>query len=271
MDIQAIDNHQLSIDAGKYWSLPFRVKNTEDLILFDISVHQTRAQLDDIRVYVMDDNNFRTWEHNLQARRAGARVGALPTVDMHVSTSLNWGSLSFRPTNLGNFHLVLDNTHSNITSKDIELSIYKIPAENPDKRIVREITERQQWKEAWNSFTKAELDLSEGKGASCCDNLRRGLINLLVRVCEALSGQPITLDPGKATDIGELKTRLSSYTPAYTIAPITQAWSLASELAKTERRGGQEPPLAHVLYAHRLVYAAAAFLVSIRAELRPPR
>ena len=72
------------------------------------------------------------------------------------------------------------------------------------------------------------------------------------------------MDAGKATDIGQLKELIRAYTPEYTIAPVTQAWSLASELSKTERRGGEEPPLNQVLLAYRITYAAAVFLISIR-------
>ena len=265
MTVEALDSYELKVEQGKYWTLPLKFENPENFALFEVNVNDNL----DIRAYVLDDDNFATWTYNLQARRAGARVGGLPIVEMYSSATLQWGTLSFRPPRAGLYHFVLDNTYSTLTPKRIRLTVYRLEVGDPVRRSVREVALGRGWNDVWGYFEQAEDHLSQGRLASCCDDLRRGLINLWIKVCEALSGEPVYLGAGKATDVGQLKQRLRAYTPDYTIAPITQAWSLASELSKTERRGGAEPPLNQVVLAYRMTYAAAAFLVSIQVGIMP--
>lgn len=265
MAAEVVDSYEITIRQHDYWALPFRVENPENFVLFEVNVNQNL----DIKACVLDDGNFKTWTHNFQALQAGARVERLPTVEMYSSMTLRWGTLSFKPQERGVYHLVLDNTYSILTPKKIMLTIYRLQVEDPVRRSVRETALHRGWHDVWASFEHAEGCLSRGNLASCCDNLRRGLINLWIKVCEALSGEPVYLDAGKATDVGQLKERLKAYTPEYSIAPVTQAWSLASELSKTERRAGVEPPLNQVVLAYRMTYAAAAFLVSIQVGVMP--
>lgn len=267
MSLEVLDSYEVIIQQQDYWALPLRFENPENFALFEVNVDQNL----DINAYVLDDDNFKTWTYNLQAQRAGARAEQLPIVEMYTSMTLQWGTLSFKPQRPGVYHLVLDNTYSISTPKRIRLTAYRLQVEDPVRRSVREAAFHRGWHDIWVSFEQAEGFLSQGKRASCCDSLRRGLINLWTKVCETLSGQPVYLDAGKATDVGQLKERLRAYTPEYTIAPVTQAWSLASELSKTERRGGEEPPLNQVVLAYRMTYAAAAFLVSIQVGVMPAR
>lgn len=262
MTTEVIDTYEITVQQRDYWVLRINVENPDNFVLFEVNVDQVL----DIEVYVLDDDNFKTWTHNLQALQAGARAERLPIVNMHSSMKLNWGTLSFKAQEHGSYYLVLDNTYSILKPKKILLTIYRLQVEDPVRRSVREAALHRDWQDVWASFEQAEDCLSQRKLAGCCDNLRRGLINLWIKVCEALSGQPVYLDAGKATDVRQLKERLKAYTPDYTIALLTQAWSLASELSKTERRAGAEPPLNQVVLAYRMTYAAAAFLVSIQVR-----
>lgn len=260
MVIELIDSQELIIKQREYWSQPLPFQNSENFALFDISVNNNL----DISAYLLDDANFQIWIHNLQAQRAGARRVGLPIVTMFSSMKLHFGTLSFKPQIPGLYYLVLDNTYSINTPKRIMLSTYKLQVEDDLRRSLREVTSKRGWNDVWTSFEQADNYLSQGSLASCCDSLRRGLLNLWIKVCETLSGKPVHIDTGKATDIGVLKEQIRAYTPEYTISPITLAWSLTSELSKTERRGGEEPPLNQVLLAHRITYAAAVFLIAIR-------
>lgn len=265
MSAELVESRLVPIASGQYWRHDFWIAHPDDFALFEINVRQDRGQLDDIKAYVLDAQNCTTWEHNLIALRAGAHVSLLPVVTMYQSVTLHWGSLSFKAPSEGLYHLILDNTYSTFTSKNVNLSFYRLQAGDPLRRAIREIMVGNGWSHVWSCFEEAEQRLYEKKGAACCDSLRRGLLNLWVKVCEEVSGQVVAPEPGKATDVGQLKQRLAPYAPDYAIAPIAQAWSLASELAKTEKRGGQEPPLSQVAYAHRLVLASAGYLISIHS------
>lgn len=138
-----------------------------------------------------------------------------------------------------------------------------MPSEWLARRAVREATGRLGWAEAWRLFEQSEVDIENGKLSNSCDNMRKALLVLWVGVCEALSKRPVILEAGKSPDVGLLKEKLSPYAPDYVIGQLSHIWSMASELAHIEKRGGKEPPLNEVIYALRLVYSSAALLVSL--------
>lgn len=257
------ETYSVSIPAGQYWSLQLPVTDIEGFYIFEVDVEQKRRVLDDVRVEVMDDDNAKLWDFRLSAIRAGARAGALPSYTTFTSAKLAWGTLSFRPPSLGRYHIILDNSHSTHTPKDVILKAYWVPQEWLARRAVREATARLGWTEAWRLFTQAEVDLENGKLSNSCDNMRKALLVLWVNVCEALSKKSVMLDAGKSPDVGVLKEKLSPYAADYVIGQLSHVWSMSSELAHIEKRGGKEPPLNEVIYALRLVYSSAAFLVSL--------
>ena len=132
------ETYSVFIRAGKYWSLQLPVTDVEGFYIFEVDVEQKRQVLDDVRVEVMDDDNFKLWDFRLSAIRAGARAGALPSYTTFTSAKLTWGTLSFRPPSLGHYHIVLDNSHSTHTQKDVILKAYWVPQEWLARRAVRE-------------------------------------------------------------------------------------------------------------------------------------
>ena len=257
------ETYSISIPAGKYWSLELQVRDVEGFYIFEVNVEQKRQVLDDVRVQVMDDDNFKVWGFRLNAIRAGARAAGLPSYVTFTSAKLSWGTLSFRPPSPGRYQIVVDNTHSTLTSKDVILKVYWVSSEWGARRSVREVTSRLGWTEAWQLFEQSEADLENGKLSNSCDNMRKALVVLWIKVCEALSKKPVILEAGKSPDVGALKEKLGPYAPDYGIAQLSHIWSTASELAHIEKRGGKEPPLNEVIYAFRLVYSSAAFLASL--------
>ena len=261
------ETHRISIPARNYWSLELPVSDVEGFYIFQVNVEQKRQVLDDVGALIMDDDNFKVWEFRLKAIRAGARAAELPSYATFTSVKLSWGTLSFRPQSPGRYHIVLDNTHSTFTSKDVILNIYWVSSEWSARRSVREAMNRLNWTEVWRLFEQSEADLENGKLSNSCDNMRKALVVLWVKVCEALSKKPVTLEAGKSPDVGALKEKLSPYAPDYAIGQLSHIWSMASELAHIEKGGGKEPPLNEVIYAFRLVYSSAAFLVSLARPL----
>lgn len=261
------ETYSFSIPARDYWSLQLPASNIEGFYVFEVNVEQKRQVLDDVGVLVLDKDNFKTWEFRIQAIRAGARAAELPPFETFTSAKLTWGTLSFRPPFPGQYHIVVNNAHSTITSKNVTLNVYWVSSEWSARRSVREAIGRLGWTEAWRLFEQAEADLENSKLSNSCDNMRKALIVLWVKVCEALSKKTVDLDTGKAPDIGVLKKKLEPYAPEYAIGLLSRIWSVASELAHIEKRGGKEPPLNEVIYAFRLVYSSAAFLVSLAPSL----
>jgi len=256
------ETYSRSIPARQYWDLQLSVSDVDGFYIFEVNVEQKRKALD-VGVQVMDEDNFKVWDFSLGAIRAGAHATGLPSFDTFTSAKLSWGTLSFRPPSPGRYHIVLDNTHSTLTPKDVTLNVYWVSSEESAQRAVREATRRLGWTEAWRLFEQSEADLENRKLSNSCDNMRKALVVLWVKVCETLSKKPAILDPGKSPDVGALKEKLGPYAPDYVIGQLSHTWSIASELAHIEKRGGKEPPLNEVIYAFRLVYSSAAFLVSL--------
>lgn len=207
------ETYSISLPVGKYWSLKLQVSDVEGFYIFEVNVKQKRQVLDDVRVQVMDDDNFKAWEFRISAIQAGANAARLLSYVTFTSAKLSWGTLSFRPPSLGQYHIVVDNRHSTLTSKDGILKAYWMPSEWLARRAVREATDRLGWAEAWRLFEQSEVDLENGKLSNSCDNMRKALLVLWVGICEALSKRPVILDAGKSPDIGLLKEKLRPYAP----------------------------------------------------------
>jgi len=156
------ETYSLSIPAGKYWSLKLLVTDIEGFYIFEVGVEQRRQALDDVRVIVLDDDNFKLWDYRLTAIRAGARSEALPSYTTFTTVKLNWGTLSFRPPSFGSFHIVLDNSHSTRTPKHVTLQVYWVQQEWFARKAIRQATGRLRWTEAWRLFEQAEC-LASGK------------------------------------------------------------------------------------------------------------
>jgi len=248
------------IPAGAFDSLPVDVRETEGFWIFEIQVEQQRAMLDDIGAYILNHDNFLIWRERRQATRSATKI---PPVIMVTSGKLHWGTLSFRPAKVGQYYLVLDNSHSSFTPKVVHILAYWLSHESPSRKAVRESLASFGWHDTWKLFEKIEQGLMSNHLAEACFNMRTVIATLWKQVAERNSGQTILFDPGKSIDIGALQKPMESYVPAYVLSAVRQIWSLSSELAHIEKRGGQEPPLNQVMLALRCTYASAAFLASL--------
>lgn len=248
------------IPAGAFDSLQVGVREIVGFWIFEIQVEQQRDVLDDIGAYVLDHDNFLIWRTRQQTTRTATGI---PPVTMVTSGKLHWGTLSFRPSEVGQYHLVLDNSHSSFTPKAVHVLAYWLPHESQSRKAVRQSLASFGWHDTWKLFEKTEQSLMDNHLAEACFNMRTAIVTLWKQVAERNSGQPILLDPGKSVDIAGLQRPMESYVPAYVLSAVRQSWSLSSELAHVEKRGGQEPPLDQVMLALRCAYASAAFLVSL--------
>ncbi len=261
--------HQFRISARRFVQLKIMVREILGFYLFDIKVAQGRPILDDIAVYLMDHDNFLVWSTQQQM---GGGVGYVtqvtqaPAFSTIISAKLNWGCLSFGPQAAGTYHLVLDNSHSAITAKDVVIRKYWVDLESPMRKAVRNALQERRWDTIWDLFEEADNDLQANRLPGCCDYLRKAIVTLWKEVCESLSGKRITFDSGKSADIGILQRLSEPYAPDYVLALVRSTWSLASELAHVEKRGGTGPPVDQVVLAHRLTYSTCAFLVTLVAR-----
>ncbi|MDD5703560.1 MAG: hypothetical protein PHU23_16125 [Dehalococcoidales bacterium] len=251
-----------NIPAGGFDALQIEVTEIEGFWIFDIQVDQQRNALDDIGAYVLNHDNFLVWRTRQQTNRNKTSIG-IPSVSMVASGRLHWGALSFRPFELGQYQLVLDNSHSSFTAKIVNVSAHWLPYESQTRTSVREPLASLGWHDTWKLFEKMEQDFKENHFAEASYNMRTALATLWKQVVEKNSGQPVVFDPGKSTEIGLLQKPMESYVPPYLLSGVRQSWSLSSELAHIEKRSGEEPSFDQALLALRYAYASAAFLLSL--------
>jgi len=258
-----VGQYKIPIPPGQYWNLDLPVDDVEGFYLFQVNVEQTKKELMDVGVIIMDEDNFKSWDYRLKAVDAGAKPDRLPQYTTFISAKLHWGTVSFLPPSSGQYRIVVDNTYSKLTSKNVMLDVYWMSHEFYARRSFREAAKRLNWTETWRLYELSEKDLKEGKLSNACDNVRKSYVLLWKSVCEVLSRKPVLFDTSKSPDIGVLKERIAPYVPDYLIGQLSYTWSLPSELAHVEKRDGKEPPLNEVMYAFRIVLSSAAFLVSL--------
>jgi hypothetical protein len=254
---------QFNINAGQYTDICIRVTDNKIVYILQIAVEQNRGNVDDIQCEIMDSDNFNIYKSNKVAIKAGASAFALPDYETISSSRVKWANLIFSPLQKRDYYLVLDNTYSTLTAKTVSLTISKHSFESRSQRVVREGLTKLGWTEPQQLFQDAEENFTNGKLATSCDNLRKALVVIWIKVCETLTRKNISFDVSKTPDIGILKEKINPYSPEYMIGLISQAWSLASELSHSEKRGGKEPPLSEAFYALSLVYNSAAYLLSL--------
>lgn len=131
--------------------LEFTVNSIDQIFLFDIQVKQILNRIDDIQVYLIDEE---TWPWYLQYYRA-IKSGQ-STINLkwntYLSSKIRWGPIFFKAEKPGKYRLILDNTHSVFTSKTVFVSgslaskpLEKRPkstAEPPDQFTFPEVHEK---------------------------------------------------------------------------------------------------------------------------------
>lgn len=83
------ETYSISLPVGKYWSLKLQVSDVEGFYIFEVNVKQKRQALGDVRVQVMDDDNFKAWEFRISAIQAGANAARLPSYVTFISAKLS--------------------------------------------------------------------------------------------------------------------------------------------------------------------------------------
>ena len=125
------ERFSFEIPARDFAQLETPTQETLGFYILEIQTEQRRNVLDDIGAYIIDHENFLIWRTLRGAVRAGARGSGFAQVTMLASAKFNWGTLSFQPEAAGLYHLVLDNTHSQITGKNVTVLAYWVPYEAP--------------------------------------------------------------------------------------------------------------------------------------------
>ena len=108
----------LQIPPGASEILDFDIVSEDDIFLFNIKVKQLPNISDDIQAYILDEENGRNYKKYYEARKRNRRVANL-TWNTFLSSKIRWGPIFFKTNKTGRYHLVLDNTHSTITSKTV--------------------------------------------------------------------------------------------------------------------------------------------------------
>jgi len=128
---------QVSVPFGQNGiaKFPFEIKEIkpEQAINFTIRVSQPSGRTDlDIGFSVMDDINYRKW--SLQQ----------PSSAFIIAHRFSFGTLTFKPSNTGLYHAVLDNRYSVLTGKEVWLSIHEtwleekeveVPLPKPEQKV----------------------------------------------------------------------------------------------------------------------------------------
>jgi urease accessory protein UreH len=107
---------------------------------------------------------------------------------MVTTGKLHWGTLSFRPAEVGQYYLVLDNSHSSFTLKVVHVLAYWLSHESPIRKTVRESLALFGWHDTWNLFEKTEQALMNRQLAVACFNMRTAIATLWKQVAETNSG-----------------------------------------------------------------------------------
>jgi hypothetical protein len=256
------------IQPKQHIPINFRADLLNGFYVFDIRVEQTRKIIDDIIVIVFDTDNYRIWTSNMSAVAAGANKNLLPQ-PVSLSYAKVTNSLTvFAPPREDDYHLVLDNTHSNVTPKKVAIKVYWIWTGSPLTNIVKSTLMQRNWNEIWGQIENAIKAISETRTADACNNLRMGLITLLIKTCEILEKRKIEIDPGKTPDIGQFIDILKRHAVSEDITGmITRVWSFVSERTHIEKREGQQPLLDEVSYGYYLIIATFGYLLNINSEL----
>jgi len=249
--------------ASEHAYIELTPRDPSDFYIFDINVTQNRQIQDDIHVMVMDETNFRTWQVVAQAIKAGANSTALPQYLTDINTKHCWGTLVFLPRDRNAHYLVLDNSHSSMTAKHVEVTATVLTFESTYRRSVRNTASSFKSEEFWKLYLESEKNFKEGKNSAACGSARTSLLILWKMVCEIMSRNTIVFNSGKSPDIGILKTGLQPYAPAYMINQISQAWAIGSELYHVEKRGGKEPSPNETLLALNAIYTSMDYLCSL--------
>ena len=114
-------NKSVKILAGRTHSYKFHISSKDQVYLFDINVRQTPHRNDDIMIYILDEKNYEKYNHNLQQKNHGIYTSD-PTWMTYSIAKIQNIPIYFQTNICGDYYLVLDNTHSSFTDKNIQIT-----------------------------------------------------------------------------------------------------------------------------------------------------
>jgi hypothetical protein len=113
------------ISAGSKGYAIHELKVEPDMVghvfFIEVSVREMQGRVDDIQVYVLDERAFRLWS-----------VGR-PAMPLVAAPRLIKATLAFRPEQKGRYYLLLDNRHSMLAKKLVEVSVVDVWAQGRER------------------------------------------------------------------------------------------------------------------------------------------
>jgi hypothetical protein len=246
------------IQPGKCVDIALKPRDPPAFFTFNIET-QSGNGTDDIIVKVLDEVNHAKWEIISKA----PQPYTLPPYICYLNVKVYFGTIIFLPPESCVYYLLLDNSHSTLTTKHVGISINILSFESEMRRIAKEAVKLHGLNDFWRTYEDTEKHFDNGKYSTACDSARKALIVLWIKVGESLSRTKIVLDESKSPDIKPLREVLKAYAPNYMISQITQAWALASELSHPEKREGTEPTKDETRFALNSAFSAIAYLCSL--------
>ena len=92
--------------------------------VFEVNVIDMPGGRNDIRILVYDEDSYKNVPLNLSKGQTGSSKPQTPSPLL--SAKLYWGKLYFKPTFVGTYFLILDNTYSQFTLKKVDLKVHWI-------------------------------------------------------------------------------------------------------------------------------------------------
>ena len=251
---------------SSYEDVTFLASSTDGYFIISLNVHPPESN-HDVGVFIYDSANYNSLIQNrkiIAARSTGST--STPTLPVHYEqyVKLNTGILVFIPKYVGNYYLVIDNTHAPITSKTVFVKTYWVQSIETNIRQVRQTLIDNGWGDTLRIFDKANIDIQYKDLTSACNNIRTAFITVWVKVCEKLSNNTLHFDAGKSTDLSVLEKILRDNGVSEDFASLVRRhWATISELTKIERKGGKEPPEYEVYYGYELSLSTITYLLSL--------
>jgi len=109
----------ISADQSDFFM--FTIDSKDELILFGIHVEPNPSRVEDIQIYIIDEQNYQKYVEYYRARRSGNGVSHIRWVT-YAQAKASWTPMFFHSNVIGTYYLILDNLHSTITKKNIHIS-----------------------------------------------------------------------------------------------------------------------------------------------------
>jgi len=144
----------------------------------------------------------------------------------------------------------------------IDFNRSKLTISLPLRIYIEQQLRKLGWTDVLRELDNALKAFEEGRTGDCCNNLRMGLITLMVKMYETLTKKSAPTPPGKTTDIRPLIRTLEQHGLSKdTGSNIRMTWSYVSERAHIEKRGGLPPSECETRYGLQMTFAAVEFLL----------